>query len=90
MNQGHNRNANMPDQQQQQQQQSSSQWTQVIGQVIEKLTGTNMSTTISFANLEVDVPRAQAPGGRDLGSAKWIVNGKIVCTTEAHKAADSQ
>jgi hypothetical protein len=60
MNQGDNRNGNMPDQQQQQ---SSSQWTQVIGQVIEKLTGTNMSTTISFANLEVDVPRAQAPGG---------------------------
>ncbi len=47
MNQGDNRNGNMPDQQQQQ---SSSQWTQVIGQVIEKLTGTNMSTTISFAN----------------------------------------
>jgi predicted PurR-regulated permease PerM len=86
MNQGDNRNGNMPDQQQQ----SSSQWTQVIGQVIEKLTGTNMSTTISFANLEVDVPRAQAPGGRDLGSAKWIVNGKILWTTEAHKAADSQ
>jgi hypothetical protein len=36
MNQGDNRNGNMPDQQQQQQQ-SSSQWTQVIGQVIEKL-----------------------------------------------------
>jgi hypothetical protein len=87
MNQGDNRNGNMPDQQQQQ---SSSQWTQVIGQVIEKLKGTNMSTTISFANLEVDVPRAQAPGGRDLGSAKWIVNGKIVWTTEAHKAEDSQ
>ena len=87
MNKGDNRNGNIPDQQQQQ---SSSQWTQVIGQVIEKLTGTNMSTTISFANLEIDVPRAQAPGGRDLGSAKWIVNGKIVWTTEAHKAADSQ
>jgi hypothetical protein len=87
MNQADNRNGNMPDQQQQQ---SSSQWTQVIGQVIEKLTGTNMSTTISFANLEVNVPRAQAPGGRDLGSAKWIVNGKIVWTTEAHKAAGSQ
>jgi hypothetical protein len=87
MNQADNRNGNMPEPEQQQ---SSSQWTQVIGQVIEKLTGTNMSTTISFANLEVNVPRAQAPGGRDLGSAKWIVNGKIVWTTEAHKAADSQ
>ena len=67
------------------QQQSSSQWSQIIGQVMEKLTGTNMSTTISFDNLEIDVPRAQGPGGRDLGGAKWTVNGKIIWTTEGHK-----
>jgi protein subunit release factor B len=71
---------------QQQQQQSSSQWAQIIGQVMEKLSGTNMSTTIRFDNLEVDVPRAQGPGGRELGGAKWVVNGEIVWTTEAHKA----
>ena len=67
------------------QQQSPSKWSQIIGQVMEKLTGTNMSTTISFDNLEVDVPRAQGPGGRDLGGAKWTVNGKIIWTTEGHK-----
>jgi hypothetical protein len=67
------------------QQQSSSQWSQIIGQVMEKLMGTNMSTTISFDNLEIDVPRAQGPGGRDLGGAKWTVNGKIIWTTEGHK-----
>ncbi len=67
------------------QQQSSSQWSLIIGQVMEKLTGTNMSTTISFDNLEIDVPRAQGPGGRDLGGAKWTVNGKIIWTTEGHK-----
>jgi hypothetical protein len=67
------------------QQQSSSQWSQIIGQVMEKLMGTNMSTTISFDNLEVDVPRAQGPGGRDLGGAKWTVNGKILWRTEGHK-----
>ena len=67
------------------QQQSPSQWSQVIGQVMEKLMGTNMSTTISFDNLEIDVPRAQGPGGRDLGGAKWTVNGKIIWTTEGHK-----
>ena len=37
-----------------------------------------MSTTISFNDFEVDVPRAQGPGGRDLGGAKWTINGKIV------------
>jgi hypothetical protein len=67
------------------QQQSPSQWSQIIGQVMEKLMGTNMSTTISFDNLEIDVPRAQGPGGRDLGGAKWTVNGKIIWTTEGHK-----
>ena len=69
------------------QQQSPSQWSQIIGQVMEKLMGTNMSTTISFDNLEIDVPKAQGPGGRDLGGAKWTVNGKIVWTTEGHKTS---
>ena len=82
MNQDNNRNQNRQDQEQQQ---SSSQWSEMIGQVIEKLTGKNMSTTISFKDLEVDIPRAQGPGGRDLGSAKWTINGKVVWTTEAYK-----
>ena len=44
-----------------------------------------MSTTISFNDFEVDVPKAQGPGGRDLGGAKWTINGKIVWTTQAQK-----
>jgi hypothetical protein len=76
--------------QRRQQQPSTSQWFQMIGQVVESMTGKNMSTTISFQNLEVDVPRAQGPGGRDLGSAKWTVNGKIIWTTELHKTGDSR
>ena len=31
------------------------------------------------------ITKARGPDGRDLGSAKWIVNGKIVWTTELHK-----
>jgi hypothetical protein len=65
------------------------QWAQVIGQVMEKVvSGTNMTTTISFDNLEIDVPRAQGPDGRDLGGATWKLNGKVVWATEAHKAQD--
>jgi hypothetical protein len=37
---------------------------------------------IDFRGLEVDIPRAQGPDGRDLGSAKWTLNGKVVWTTE--------
>ena len=44
-----------------------------------------MTTTISFDNLEIDMPRAQGPDGRDLGGATWKLNGKVVWTTEAHK-----
>jgi hypothetical protein len=68
------------------QQQQASQWAQMIGQVMEKLTGANMSTTITFDDLEIDVPKAQGPGGRDLGGAKWKINGKIIWATEGHKA----
>jgi hypothetical protein len=77
-----NTNENMQGQGQQQ----ASQWSQMIDQALESVTGKNMSTTIDFNRLEVDIPRAQGPGGRDLGSAKWTVNGRVVWTTELHKA----
>lgn len=64
-----------------------SQWAQIISQVMEKVvSGTNMTTTIEFDDLEVDVPKAKGPDGRDLGGATWKLNGKVVWTTEAHKA----
>ena len=67
-------------------QQAPSQWAQIVSQVMEKVvSGTNMSTTIEFDDLEVDVPKAKGPDGRDLGGATWKVNGKVVWTTEAHK-----
>jgi hypothetical protein len=72
----------------QQQQQSPSQWSQMIRQVLESVTGKNMSTTINFQNLEIDIPKAQGPDGRDLGSAKWTVNGKVVWTNELHKTGE--
>ena len=44
-----------------------------------------MTATMEFQNLEIDLPKAKGPEGRDLGSAKWVVNGKVVWTTELHK-----
>ena len=70
------------------QQQQASQWSQMIGQVLEGVSGKNMSTTIEFRSLEVDIPRAQGPDGRDLGSAKWTLNEKVVWTTELHKTGN--
>jgi hypothetical protein len=45
-----------------------------------------MSMTYNFENLEIDIPRAQGPGGRQVGGAKWTVNGRIAITTETHDA----
>ena len=42
-------------------------------------------TTIEFDDLEVDVPKARGPDGRDLGGATWKLNGKVVWTTEARR-----
>jgi hypothetical protein len=72
----------------QRQQQSLSQWSQMIGQVLESVAGKNMSTTINFQNLEIDIPKAQGPHGGDLGGDKWTVNGKVVWTTELHKTGE--
>jgi hypothetical protein len=57
----------------------------MAGQVLESLTGKNMTATMDFQNLEINLPKAVGPDGRDLGSAKWVLNGKIVWTTELHK-----
>jgi hypothetical protein len=73
----HNTNTN--------QKNTPSQWAQIMGEIVDKLSGTNMSTTISFDSLEVDVPHAKGPDGRDLGSAKWVINGKIQWITQASK-----
>jgi hypothetical protein len=66
-------------------QQSPSRWSQMAGQVLENLTGKNMTATMDFQNLEINLPKAMGPDGRELGSAKWVINGKIVWTTELHK-----
>ena len=77
---------NYEDQQQGQKiQRSMSAWSQMAGQALESLTDKNMTATMELQNIEIDVPKARGPDGRDLGSAKWIVNGKIVWTTELHK-----
>ena len=52
------------------------QWAQIVGQVVEKVvSGTNVSTTIEFDNLEVDVPKGKRTRrqrfGRRYLETKW-------------------
>jgi hypothetical protein len=68
-----------------QHQQTTTQWAEIIGQLLDRLTGKGASVTYTFDNLVIDMPRAQGPNGRDVGSATWTINGKIVITAEAHQ-----
>ena len=36
-----------------------SQWAEIIGDIVDKLVGTNISTTMKFDNLEIDVPQVK-------------------------------
>jgi hypothetical protein len=62
--------------------QNVSQWSSVLKEVVDKLTGKNMDVTYNFDNFEIDVPKATGPDGRNLGSAKWKINGKFIFSTQ--------
>lgn len=67
----------------------SSHWTEVVGQLMEKLTGKNMSMTYEFDDLTIDIPSARGPGGRDLGGVQWKINGKVTINTETYQKGSS-
>ena len=68
-----------------QQQHSASQWAEVIGQLVDKLTGKGATVTYAFDNLEIDMPKAQGPNGQNVASATWKLNGKLIIAAEAHR-----
>jgi hypothetical protein len=69
--------------------QSSNKWSEIVGQVIDRLVGKNMSATYDFQQLTIDMPKAEGPDGKHIGSVKWTINGRIVITTEAHEKDNS-
>ena len=62
--------------------QNASNWSDILKEVVDKLTGKNMDVTYNFENFEIDVPKATGPDGRNLGSAKWKINGKFIFSTQ--------
>jgi hypothetical protein len=62
--------------------QNPSQWSGVLKEVMDKLTYKNMDVTYNFDNFEIDVTKATGPDGRNLGSAKWKINGKFISSTQ--------
>ncbi|HKQ20417.1 MAG TPA: hypothetical protein VJS91_00130 [Nitrososphaeraceae archaeon] len=67
----------------------ASQLSEIIKQVVDKLTGKNMEVTYDFQNLQIDVPRVSGPEGKELGSAQWKINGKFILSTALLNESDS-
>jgi hypothetical protein len=59
-----------------------SEWAQLLSQLVDKLTGKDLAITYEFDGLEIEVPKASGPGGKEIGSAMWKIDGKIVISTE--------
>lgn len=82
-NNGENENKNNnSDQSKNSSKEHTSQWSELISGIIDKLTGKDLQVTYSFENLEVEIPKAYGPDGKQLGGAKWRVDGKITISTE--------
>jgi len=62
----------------------ATQWVDLISTLFDRLTGKEAVITYEFDNLVVDIPKAAGPGGKELGSAKWTINGKLIIKAEAH------
>ncbi|HEU4481772.1 MAG TPA: hypothetical protein VFR65_01845 [Nitrososphaeraceae archaeon] len=62
----------------------TTQWADLISTLFDRLTGKEAVITYEFDNLIVDIPKAAGPGGKELGSAKWTINGKLIIKAEAH------
>jgi hypothetical protein len=64
---------------------SISNWSDVVKDIVDKLTGKDMEVTYDFENLQIDMPKATGPEGKELGSAKWKINGKFRISTQLHE-----
>lgn len=49
----------------------------LLTDVFDRLTGKGAEISYNFQGLEIDIPRAAGPQGQELGSAKWVVNGRL-------------
>ena len=64
---------------------SISNWSDVVKDLVDKLTGKDMEVTYDFDNLQIDMPKATGPEGKEIGSAKWKINGKFTISTQLHE-----
>lgn len=69
----------------QQHQQKVSACTETITKLADKIINKDVSVTYTFNKLEIEVPSARGPSGREIGGAKWVIVGTInISTTYTH------
>ena len=63
----------------------ANQWANLLAELFDRLTGKGAEVAYNFENLEIDIPRAAGPQGSELGSAKWVINGRLSITARSNK-----
>ena len=67
--------------------QQNSQWANLLTDLFDRLTGKGAEISYNFQGLEIDIPRAAGPQGQELGSAKWVVNGRLTITARTQNGS---
>ena len=65
----------------------TTQWANLLTDLFDRLTGKEAEIAYNFERLEIDIPRAAGPQGQELGSAKWVVNGRMTITARSQSAS---
>ena len=69
---------------------NKSEMISVVSQLVDKLTGKDLAITYEFNNLQIDIPKATGPDGKDLGSADWKIYGKVIIFSELNGKTRNQ
>jgi hypothetical protein len=69
--------------------QQTTQWTNLLTDLFDRLTGKGAEISYNFERLEIDIPKAAGPQGQELGSAKWVVNGRVTITARTQTSSIS-
>jgi hypothetical protein len=59
----------------------------LLTDLFDRLTGKGAEISYNFQGLEIDIPRAAGPQGQELGSAKWVVNGRLTITARTQNGS---
>jgi hypothetical protein len=68
--------------------QQTTQWANLLTDLFDRLTGKGAEISYNFQELEIDIPRAAGPQGQELGSAKWVVNGRLTITARTQTGSN--